>query len=202
MKKAILFCTVICTMLAMTACSNYQTQKEGEEQTSKEQEIVYNESIQNHFFGFSFGDSPQEVRKKLDSIRLNTRDRLVTDGVMAFLPSYPQDDYNFGGYKWKFLYPEFSNNKLYKIRFHQPFKTKNGAISMYNNLVSSLSNRYHIQTTLAQDSSVFGCCIGWTKNDQYVLVSCDRYESVDHEIWYGTHLVYGDNNYYSGNGEL
>ena len=202
MKKAILFCTVICTMLAMTACSNYQTQKEGEEQSSKEQEIVYNESIQNQFFGFSFGDSPQVVWKKLDSIHLYTTDRLVPDGGMSFQPSFPQDDFKFGGYSWNWFYPIFCNNKLYQIRFLHPFKTKAGAISMYNNLVSSLSYRYHMQTVQVSDSSYFGHCIGWTKNNQYVAVFCNKYESDDHEIWYGTQLVYGDNNYYSENGEL
>ena len=190
MRKAIIFCTVICTMLAMTACSNNQTQ------------IVYNDSIQNHFFGFSFGDSPQVVHKKLDSIRLYTTDRLVPDDEMSFQPSYPQDDFKFGGYSWNWLYPMFCNNKLYKIRFLHPFKTKDGAISMYNSLVSSLSNKYHMQTMQVQDPSFLGYYIGWTKNHQYVMVYCNRYESDGHEIWYGTQLVYGDNNYYSGDSEL
>lgn len=203
MKKAIMFCTVvICTTLAMTACSNNQTQKEGEEQTTQEQEIVYNESIQSHFFGFSFGDSPQVVSKKLDSIRLYTTDRIVADGGMAFEPKYPQNDFKFGGYSWNWLYPKFCNNKLYRIRFLHPFKTKDGAMSMYNNLSSSLSARYFMQTQQVPDTSYFGCCIGWTKNNQYVKVYCYRYESDGHEMWYGTALVYGDNNYYSENSEL
>jgi hypothetical protein len=202
MKKAILIGTVICTMFAVTACSNNQTQKEGENQINKEQEIVYNESIQCHFFGFTFGDSPQIVLKKLDSIQLYTTDRIVTNGRMAFYPSYPQDDFKFGGYSWNWLYPRFCNNKLYRIGFLHPFKTKDGAVSMYNNLASSLSDRYHMQERQAPDSSYFGYCIGWTKNNQYVEVYCYRYEGVDHEMWYGTQLVYGDNNYYSENSEL
>lgn len=202
MKKIVIIGMAVCTMVAITACGNSQTQKEGEKSVSQEQEIVYNESIQSHFFGFSFGDSPQVVWKKLDSIRLYTTDRLVPDGAMSFQPSYSQDDFNFGGYTWNWLYPSFSNNKLYNIRFLHPFKTKDGAISMYNNLASSLSNRYHMQTMPAPDSSYFGYCIGWTMNNQYVVVFCHKYESDDHEIWYGTQLVYGDNNYYSGNSEL
>lgn len=198
-----MFCTVvICTMFAVTACSNNQTQKEGEGQPIQEQEIVYNESIQNQFFGFSFGDSPKIVHKKLDSIRLYTTDRLIADGGMSFQPSYPQDDFNFGGYSWNYLYPYFCNNKLFHIRFLHPFKTKDGAISMYNNLVSSLSNRYHMQTRQDLDTSVYGCCVGLTKNNQFVVVRCYKYESDGHEMWYGAELAYGDNNYYSGNSEL
>lgn len=193
---------VICTIVAITACGNNQTQKEGEMPISQEQEIEYNESIQSHFFGFSFGDSPQIVHKKLDSIRLYTTDRLVSDGAMSFRPSYPQDYFNFGGYTWNYLKPIFCNNKLFRIGFLHPFKTKDGAISMYNSLVSSLSNRYHMQETQAPDSSCFGCYIGWTKTNQCVVVYCHRYESVGHEIWYGTQLEYCDMNYYSENSEL
>ena len=202
MKKIILIELVICTIVAITACGNSQIKNEGDEPVSQEQEIVYNESIQSHFFGFSFGDSPQVVHKKLDSIRLYTTDRLVSDGAVSFQPSYPQDDFKFGGYSWNFFYPTFCNNKLYHIRFLHPFKTKDGAISMYNELASSLSGRYHLQTMQAPDSSYFGCCIGRTMNNQYVAVYCCRYESDGHEIWYGTQLEYCDMNYYSGNSEL
>ena len=201
MKKTLLIGTLLYAMFIMSACNNH-IQKDGKPKNAQEQEIVYNESIQSHFFGFSFGDSPQVVYKKLDSIRLYTTDRLVENGSIAFLPSYPQDDFKFGGFSWNYLYPYFCNGNLYCIRFLKPFKTKEGAVSMYNNLASSLSNKYYMQTMQVSDSLYYGYCIGRTNNRQYVALYCHRYESVGHEMWYGTEIVYGDNNYYEENSEL
>lgn len=165
-----------------------------------------NESIQNHFLGISFGDTPEKVKEKLDSIGLSTSDRLEHDGRMTYLFSSrfanDKDYFSFGGYSWKFLHTHFSGNHLFEVEFMNPYKTKEGASVRYNDLVSSLTERYNMLPQRSLDTLIYGCYIGLTRNGQYVTVSYYRYESVGHEMWYGTELCYGDRNYFQENDEL
>ena len=205
MKKKSLLCAIICTIGIFVSCNNNQTTTENVDTaspTTPKQEIVYNHHIQAIFFGFSFGDSPQVVKKKLDSAGLYTHDRLASNGRMAFQAGYPQDNFTFGGFSWNHCYPSFSNNRLYGIEFMKAFKTKEAAASAYNSLLNTLSEIYHMQIQNSTDSTTYETYIGRTYNNQVVLVSYFKYESVGHEIWYGTELAYADYNFYQENDEL
>ena len=192
---------IYCLFIAACFCACNSASNEKTESTT-EVEIAYNESIQNQFFGFSFGATPQEVNEKLNSAGLLTSDKLVQTGRLTFKASSQYDDFSFGGYSWKFCHPNFSNNILYKVEFMNPYKTKEGAASSYRSLVSSLSNKYQMQSVPQTDTTLYGVFVGLTKEGQYVDVSYYRYESVGHEMWYGVTLEYGDNRYYQDNNEL
>lgn len=205
-KHTFIIGTLVCIMGLMTACNNDQTTAEDMDTTlptTTKQEIVYNDHIQTHFFGFSFGDSPQVVKKKLDSAGLYTHDKIAPNGRMAFRAGYPQDNFAFGGFSWDYCHPSFSNNRLFEIEFLKPFKTKEAAASYYNSLLNSLSEKYHMQIYYSTDSrDAYETYLGRTYNNQVVAVSYSRYESVGHEIWYGTFLTYADYNFYQENDEL
>lgn len=201
MKKLFMFGALICTIGMFAACSN--DKKTSSRTKFQNSPIIYNDSIQSHFFGLSFGASPQEVNTKLKSIGLYTTDKLISNGRQSYKAGYPQNHFSFGGYSWTWFNSYFSNNQLYAIEFMSPFKTKEGAASLYNNVVSSLSEKYNMQPEQPSDTMVYGRQIGWTQdNNKCVGVYYERYESVGHEMWYGTCLFYYDLYYNQENNEL
>jgi len=202
MKHLFSFTAVMaCLIIMFNACS-YNNKHTSHKTNNPDPPIIYNDSIQSKFFGFSFGDSPQEVTKILRSVGLYTTDKIIPDGRLAFTPQYPQDNFSFGGYGWNHLYPCFSNNRLFAIQFLSAYKTKEGAASCYNSVLNSLSNKYNMQQELPSDTMTYGIYIGKTNNNQRVGIMYYRYESTGHQMWYGTELFYSDLNYYQGNSEL
>lgn len=155
--------------------------------------IIYNESIQSNFFGFSFGDSPKVVVQKLNESYIGSYDREIANGRMTFFTGN-HDKIQFGGYMWDFIYVYFSNNQLYGIKFHNVHKTMEFAVDNYTDLTATLSDKYYMQKTKMSDT-----CYGWTKNNQYVEISYGRYEGRNGNENYGSFLSYYDFNYQQNN---
>ena len=181
------------------ACNNASNEKT---ESTTEIEIAYNESIQNQFFGFSFGATPQEVNEKLNSAGLRTSDRFVRNGRLSYNIPYTNNSFTFGGYSWHWCYPYFSNNRLYLIEFLHPCKTKEAAASQFKSLSTALMDKYHMQNAPQSNTSIYDCYVGKTSTRQSVSVSYQRYEGNDHEMWYGVFLRYSDWNFYQENDEL
>ena len=181
--------------MTITSCNNEGSNKpesSTEKNEVKTEEMPYNESIQNVFFGVPFGATCEEACEILSQNfwfdKTSTKDRLS-------LSSKYGDRISFGGKTWDHSDLNFSNNKFYEIRFYQTFKTKESAMSEYNSLYSVISQKYNMKTVQESDTTKYGAAYGITKTNQQVKVQCYSYESVGHERWIGVFLRYTDLNF-------
>lgn len=189
--------------IAITSCNNGGNNKTSESGTEKEEakteEQPYNESIQNVFFGVPFGATYEEACEILSQNfwfnKTSTKDYLS-------LSSKNGDKISFGGKPWNHLELNFSNNKFYGIRFYQTFKTKESAMSSYSSLYSVVSQKYNMKIVQPNDTTIYGQALGMTKKGQFIVVTCESYESIEHERWIGVFLEYDDINFKGVSDEL
>ncbi len=194
MKKRNLLLLLILA-IGITSCNSEGSNKpesSTEKDEVKNEEMPYNESIQNVFFGVPFGATYEEAYEILSQNfwfdKTSTKDRLS-------LSSKNGDRISFGGKPWDHLDLYFSNNKFYDIQFYQIFKTKESAMSSYSSLYSVVSQKYNMKIVQPNDTTRYGKALGMTKKGQIIIVTCKSYESIEHERWIGVFLEYGDRNF-------
>lgn len=101
--------------------------------------IIYNDSIQDTFFGVKFGTDKSELIRKFVSNNLVYNKYLSDDTGLHFTARNGRN-YNFGGLSWEMLTVGLSNNRFYYIQFMNAFKDKAAAINSYENLLSTISS--------------------------------------------------------------
>lgn len=208
MKKVLIICMVTFAFGLMTACNNTNNTNQTPTEEGKEtpQEIVYNDKIQNVFFGVSLGASKKEVvdgflKQGFYENSYSTDSRLVFEKKSSRY-AIPAEFYSFGGMNWKFLNVYLSNDHFQSIEFANPHKTKTSALESFNQVLSAVSAKYNLYEKPSSDTSLYKRYIGETVDKQWVMVSCYSYESVSYERWYGVALVYGDNKFVDVSDEL
>lgn len=202
MKKRNLLLLLILA-IGITSCNNEGSNKpesSTEKNEVKTEEMPYNESIQNVFFGVPFGATYEEAYEKLSQYfwinkKLSTKDRMSLSPKSGGI-------FSFGGRSWDGLDMSFSNNKFYRIGLYNTYKTKESAMSDYNSLYSVISQKYNMKTIQESDTTIYGRAYGITKTNQIVGVHCYSCESVGHERWIGVLLEYDDFNFEGVSDEL
>lgn len=207
MKKKTLLCVIICTIGIFVACNNNQTATDGGDKATPEREIVYNDKIQNTFFGVPFGASKEGVVSAFEKQDFY-EDRYSTDERLSFKKKeggpwgLTKGRFSFGGLNWSQLYVNLSNNQFYSIEFTSAHKTKESAMENFEGVLSAVSTKYHLFEDPIDDTTSYKRFAGVTKDNQWVIVSCYSYESVSNERYIGVSLTYGDNNFYNVSEEL
>lgn len=82
MRKTFIIGAVLCAFGLMTACNN-QTADDGADKATQENEIIYNDKIQNTFFGVPFGASKEGVVSAFEKQDFY-EDRYSTDERLSF----------------------------------------------------------------------------------------------------------------------
>lgn len=197
MKKRNLLLMLILA-IAITSCNNggNKTSESGTEKNEMTKALAkkaLNKSIQNVFLGVPFGATYEEACEKLPQDfwfdkRITTKDRLSLNPKRG-------GKISFGGRAWDHLDMYFSNNRFYHISLYSTHKTKEGAMSDYNELHSVISQKYNMTDMPTNDTTKYGYTVGITKTNQCVAVQCYSYESIEHERWIGVFLEYFDWNF-------
>lgn len=161
-------------------------------------EIIYNDSIQDTFFGVKFGTEKRELIRKFESHNLVYNQYLSDETNLHFRPRNGRN-FNFGGLSWQMLNVCLSNNRFYFIQFMNAFKDKAAAINEYEGLLSTVSSKYEMMEEDPKDSTIFKISRGYSKKDarHYIVTSVFRYESVGRDIFNGVTLDYYDEDYQS-----
>lgn len=161
-------------------------------------EIIYNDSIQDTFFGVKFGTEKRELIRKFESHNLVYNQYLSDETNLHFRPRNGRN-FNFGGLSWQMLNVCLSNNRFYFIQFMNAFKDKAAAINEYEGLLSTVSSKYEMMEEAPKDSTIFKISRGYSKKDarHYIVTSVFRYESVGRDIFNGVTLDYYDEDYQS-----
>ena len=100
------------------------------------------------------------------------------------------DYFSFGNMSWSNMAVRLNNNKFYEISFYSAVKEKQSAISDYNRILSAISEKYKLTKEEPEDTTIYALSVGYGKNNSIIIVSCHKYESIDHGLWYTASLDY------------
>lgn len=186
MKKIVWLIIFVATLSlsAMTACKSNNNNN----QTALD--TVWNESIQDEFFGVHFGATKKELLNKFAKHGIICNDNVSTNTSLSMLSN--QGKYiSFGDINWNGLNVYFNKNKFNSIQFYCSFKDKQEALHLYEKLKSMLSQKYKFtEMPPSQDSILYERAIALGKNQNRMGLFCRHYESVGNEMWYGVFLEY------------
>ena len=157
-------------------------------------DTIWNKNVQDKFFGVSFGESKETLIEALKKEGFVANLELSTEEFVHFFP-IKSKYYSFGGYNWEILDITFSNDKFVGIRFMSSSKDKATAMSEYEQLNKSLTNKYKETIVEKKDTTVYGQTVIFNK-DTYAFAYCYRYESVSKNILIGVTLEYFSKKYY------
>ena len=186
MKKIVwlIIFVAILSLSAMTSCKSNNNNN----QTALD--TVWNESIQDEFFGVHFGATKKELVNKFAQHGIICNDNLSTNTTLCMV-SNQGEYFSFGDINWNHMKVYFNKNKFNSIQFYCSYKNKQKALHFYENLKSMLSQKYKFtEMPPSQDSTVYERAIALGKNQNRMGLFCTHYESVDNEMWYGVFLEY------------
>ena len=186
MKKIVwlIIFVAILSLSAMTSCKSNNNNN----QTALD--TVWNESIQDEFFGVHFGATKKELLNNFAQHGIICNDNLSTNTSLSMVSN--QGEYiSFGDINWNGLNVYFNKNKFNSIQFYCSFKDKQEALHLYENLKSMLSQKYKFtEMPPSKDSTVYERAIALGKNQNRMGINCAHCESVGHEMWYYVFLEY------------
>ena len=194
------FVLFLITALYLCSCNNNENTIK-KENTKTSNPIKYNKNIQDEFFGVSFGASKDEIIKKFRNNGLIVDYEYTTDNFLTF-NKIGSERFSFGGMDWECLNVSLNNHQFYKIDFYTSHKTKESALSDFNNVFSKVSQKYYLYEEPLNDTTILRKYVGRAYNNQWIMVSCFRYESFSHRQLFGVWLTYGDNTYNMISNEL
>ena len=195
MKKHLIFFAIIISAITLTSCGN------GKTPDSKELDTVWNEKVQDTFYGATFGDSIATAVEQIESHGFWLNRSVSMEDFVSFRPK-ERMMFSFGGLGWKYLYITAVNGKFNHIEFMLPFSDKAAAMDEYNSVLNTVSQKYKITPVEITDTNTYAKCRIFGKNETAAYIVCDRYESVGNEIWFGCSLVYGTLKDFGTNNEL
>lgn len=154
-------------------------------------DTVWNEKIQDEFFGVKFGASKQEVISALSKNGLKFYKSTSTDDFLHFIP-YSGKYFSFGNMDWEYVDVNMKNDKFYRINFYTPHKDKQTAQNGFENLKSTASKKYSFMEFVPTDTTMYNAAIAYGKNKVNMALSCSKYETVQHDMFISTSLEYWD----------
>lgn len=190
MKKAFLLLGIIIAAFILS-CNGNSTKGE-----KSSVDTIWNENVQNKFFGVSFGESKETLIETLKKEGFVANFATSTEVYVHFFPTKSQY-YSFGGCNWEMLNIIFSNDKFVGIEFMNSSKDKAEAMSQYEQLKKLLTNKYKETIVEEKDTTVYGQTVIFSK-DTNADAACFRYESISKNILIGVRLEYFSKKYYKG----
>ena len=201
----------VTTILFAVTCLLFSCGNKNNGDNNDGKDIVYNEKIQDTFFGVSFGASKDTLIEKFKEHNFFPDEYSTDDWLIFNKMSEPsswglrsqEEFFSFGDMSWCQLHVYFSNNKFYHIEFMNTYKTKQEALDNFDGVLNEVSKKYHLyDDPIPNDTTSYKHYKGKTKNRQKITVSCYSYESIGHERWIGVSLSYTDFNFKTVSDEL
>lgn len=189
-------------------CSCKSNTKGDAAEEPQQEEIVYNDNIQNIFFGVPFGATKEEVINGFRQHGFYPNETYSTDHRLVFEKketphSYPSKWYSFGGMNWEHLNVHLSNNLFYKIEFMFAHKEKQDALSSFENVLNVISKKYHLREWASDsDTSIYRRFVGKTQYNLQVTLCCYGYNSIGGDRYIAVELSYTDLKFKSVSNEL
>ena len=186
MKKIVwlIIFAAILSLSAMTSC------KSNNKNNQTALDTVWNESIQDEFFGVHFGATKKELLNNFAQHGIICNYNLGTNTSLSMVSNQGKY-FSFGDINWNGVNVYFIKNKFNSIQFYCSFKDKQEAMHMYENLKSMLSQKYKFtEIPPSQDSTSYERTIALGKNQNSMDLVYIHSESVGYEMWYYVFLYY------------
>ena len=158
----------------------------------KKLDTLWNEDVQNSFFGISFGASQGEAKESLKRNRLLVQE--INDNCIQCFPVM-SDQISYGGISWEYFFAHFCNGKLYMVVFQSAFSEKEEAIEQYTYARKQMSAKYKVMDVPLRDSTEIARSGIYSKTSRKAGIVCDAGYSDNHVFYYYTELVYVDKEY-------
>ena len=190
----LLFSTLILVLVSLSSIScNKKKDKSGSNNFGVvKTDTLWNDHIQGEFFNTPFGSTKAELIKNFRKNGLELNTYTSTDNLLHFSSSKGKYK-TFGGMNWEMIDVLINNNgKFNLIRFMNASDDKASALQSYNNLLSTISQKYQLTTIEPKDTSVYAASAAYSKTNRLAGIGCFRYETIGQEIKIGIMLEYRD----------
>lgn len=198
--KMILPAIAICLTLQLVCSCDKKTN----ELTKTTQDTLWNEHIQNVFFGVPFGATSQQVIDSFAKHDFILNKNISTKTWLSF--DYVKGkQFSFGNLDWETLSVWLQNDKFSQIRFEEveEIKDKDVAIDFFKSVVSELNRKYKLMKKEPSDTTCFGIYRGYGRDKKAIWIICKQSKSVSKETYIYTKLIYCDSTYaYAPSNEL
>lgn len=191
MKHTLYF---IAMLFVACLCSCNKSNSGSSNKNEESVDTVWNDNVQDTFFGVTFGASKETLYESLKKEGFYANQATSTEDYVHFFPTGSKY-YSFGGYNWEMLDVTFSNNKFVGIRFMNSSKDKASAMSQYEQLNKSLTNKYKETVVEKKDTTMYALTMIFSK-DTNASAACFRYESIAKNILIGVDLIYFSKKHY------
>ena len=185
MKSIFLYLSIVVCLLANYSCGNHSKT----ENAKKEVDTIWNEKVQDTFFGATFGDS---VIDQLSANGFYLVEDVSSESLLHFRARQGKY-FTFGNMTWEMLDIGAENGIFNYIRFVNASEDKASALSAYNSLKNTIAAKYGLTESTIQDTTVYAKSSIFGKNQTSASVSCYRYETTSNTIMIGVELGYWSN---------
>jgi hypothetical protein len=197
MKNSFSFSLIVLTIILYSCANSNKGSNSNSKETQKARiDTLYNDSIQGMFFGIPFGANHEVVVKKLREQGFAFNQYNSTETFLRFKP-LNHSTFSFGNMEWEFLDIGLANNRFNYIRFMSKNDDKASAIHNFNNVLTSVSEKYQMTEGTPRDSTEYKLYVGYSKTSKMLWISCFRYES---KVFVS--LEYDDNEFSKVSSEL
>lgn len=188
MKSIFLYLSIAIGLLACYSCGNHSKTEDNQ----KEIDTLWNEKVQDTFFGATFGDSIPNVIEKLSANGFYLQKDISSESLLHFRARQGRY-FTFGNLTWEMLDICADNGIFNYIRFVNASEDKASALSSYRNLKNTIAAKYELTEPSNQDTTLYAASLIFGKNQTDASVSCYRYETISNSIMIGVSLEYWSN---------
>lgn len=185
MKSIFLYLFIVVCLLANYSCGNHSKT----ENAKKEVDTIWNEKVQDTFFGATFGDSVPKVIDQLSENGFYLLEDISSESLLHFRARQGRF-FTFGNMTWEILDIGAENGIFNYISFLKAGEDKASALSGYNSLKNTIAAKYGLTESTIQDTTVYAKSSIFGKNQTRAEVSCYRYETISNTIRIGVELEY------------
>lgn len=185
MKSIFLYLSIVVCLLANFSCGNHSKTEDAQ----KEIDTIWNEKVQDTFFGATFGDSVPKVIDQLSENGFYLLEDVSSESLLHFRARQGKY-FTFGNMTWEMLDIGAENGIFNYIRFLNASEDKASALSAYRNLKNAIAAKYELTEPTIQDTTLYAASLIFGKNQTSASVSCDRYETISNTIMIGVQLGY------------
>ena len=185
MKSIFLYLSIVVCLLANFSCGNHSKT----ENAQKEIDTIWNEKVQDTFFGATFGDSVPKVIDQLSENGFYLLEDVSSESWLHFRARQGKY-FTFGNMTWEMLDIGAENGIFNYIRFSNASEDKASALSAYNSLKNTIAAKYVLTSPTIQDTTLYASSLIFGKNQTRAGVSCHRYETINRTIMIGVALEY------------
>lgn len=185
MKSIFLYLSIVVCLLANFSCGNHSKTEDAQ----KEIDTIWNEKVQDTFFGATFGDSVPKVIDQLSANGFYLQKDISSESLLHFRARQGKY-FTFGNMTWEMLDIGAENGIFNYIRFVNASEDKTSALSAYNSLKNTIAAKYELTRPTIQDTTLYAASLIFGKNQTSASVSCYRYETISNTIMIGVELGY------------